>query len=495
MEKCKFCQADLAENGTFCPNCGRNNAEEAAPVEETAAPVQEAPVNAGSEIKDGMKATPGKIALVVAAIVVVAALIVALLSGGLAGDTVPQATTGGDSLASDPELVDATTGNTEGTEATVPQDGNPEDQTCKGTYTAADADVLAAHDTVVATAGDYTLTNGQLQVFYWMEVQSFLNQYGSYAAYFGLDYTQPLDTQVCSISDAGTWQQFFLQSCIGSWQNYLAMHTEAENNGFQLSDADQEYLDALPTSLEASALSNGFETVEELLAYNIGGAATMDDYMHFMDLYYKGYMYFNSQYDTFLPTEAEVEAYFTENEASYAESGVNREDKYVDVRHILVMPEGGTTDEEGNTTYSDAEWEACRQKAEEILNEWLSGDKSENSFADLANEKTQDGNDANYDGVPDGGLYTQVQVGQMVEPFENWCFDESRQGGDYGLVQTVYGYHVMYFVQSYPVWKTTVEQDLTLVKSETYMAEIVAKYPLTVDYSKILLAESGLTAE
>ena len=43
MEKCKFCQAELAENGTFCPNCGRNNAEEeiatgeAAPVEKVAA--------------------------------------------------------------------------------------------------------------------------------------------------------------------------------------------------------------------------------------------------------------------------------------------------------------------------------------------------------------------------------------------------------------------------------------------------------------------------
>ncbi len=498
MEKCKFCQADLAENGTFCPSCGRNNAEETAHVEETApveeaASVAEVPVNAGPEIKDGMKATPGKIAMMVAGIVVVAAVIIALLAGGLGGEKLP---TGDNEKPTETQSdnSETTPAATEALMGTIPADGNPEDQTCKGTYTASDAEVLAAHDTVVATAGDYTLTNGQLQVFYWMEVQSFLNQYGSYAAYFGLDYTQPLDTQVCSISDAGTWQQFFLQSCIGSWQNYLAMHAESVADGFQLSEADQEYLDALPTNLEASALSNGFETVEELLAYNIGGAADMDDYMDFMELYYKGYMYFNSQYDTFLPTEAEVEAYFAENEATYAESGVTKDDKYVDVRHILVMPEGGTTDADGNTTYSDAEWEACRMKAEEILNQWLSGDKTEESFANLANEKTQDGNDANYDGVPDGGLYTQVTVGQMVEPFENWCFDEARYEGDFGLVQTVYGYHVMYFVRSYPVWKTTVEQDLTLVNSETYMAEIVAKYPLTVDYSQILLAESGLGA-
>ena len=40
MEKCKFCQADLAENGKFCPVCGKNNAEEA--VEETTEVVTEA---------------------------------------------------------------------------------------------------------------------------------------------------------------------------------------------------------------------------------------------------------------------------------------------------------------------------------------------------------------------------------------------------------------------------------------------------------------------
>ncbi|MBQ8834258.1 MAG: peptidylprolyl isomerase [Oscillospiraceae bacterium] len=491
MKKCKFCQAELAENGTFCPNCGRNNVEPET-TEETAAPVETASAAqpaAGPEIVENKKATPGKIALMVAAIVVVAAVIVALLAGGLSGEKKLLSST------EDPTLGTAAT--TEPVAATVPADGNPDDATCKGTYTAADADVLAARDTVVATVGDYTLTNGQLQVFYWMEVQSFLNQYGAYAAYFGLDYTQPLDTQLCSIVEGQTmtWQQFFLESCLGSWQNYQAMSAEADATGFQLDAESLAYLDGLETTLQESAAYNGFETVEELLAYNIGGGATLEDYKAFMELYYKGYLYFNSQYETFVPTEAEVEAYFTENEAAYAEAGVNRDDKYVDVRHILVMPEGGTTDENGSTTYSDAEWETCRQKAQEILDQWLAGDRSQNSFAELANEKTQDGNDANYDGVPDGGLYTQVVVGQMVEPFENWCFDESRVPGDYGLVQTQYGYHVMYFVQSYPVWEVTVEEEMILNNSQKFTEEVTAKYPITADYSAMLLAESGLTAE
>ena len=112
----------------------------------------------------------------------------------------------------------------------------------------------------------------------------------------------------------------------------------------------------------------------------------------------------------------------------------------VNVRHILIKFEGGTTDSTtGTTTYSDEEKEAAKQKAEEILDEWMSGDATEDSFAALANEKSDDGNGTT------GGLYENVYPGQMVSSFNDWCFDESRQPGDTGIVETSYGVHVMYF--------------------------------------------------
>ena len=112
-----------------------------------------------------------------------------------------------------------------------------------------------------------------------------------------------------------------------------------------------------------------------------------------------------------------------------------------DARHILVSFEGGTTDEYGNTTYSDEEKAAAKAAAEEILNTWKSGEATEDSFAALATEKTDDtGSAAN------GGLYEDIYPGQMVEPFEAWCYDEARIAGDTGIVETTYGYHVMYFV-------------------------------------------------
>ena len=114
----------------------------------------------------------------------------------------------------------------------------------------------------------------------------------------------------------------------------------------------------------------------------------------------------------------------------------------VNVRHILIGFEGGTVDEtSGTTVYTDEEKAAAKAKAEEILAAYEAGEKTEDAFAALATEKTTDpGSKEN------GGLYENVYPGQMVSNFNDWCFDAARKTGDTGLVETEYGYHIMYFV-------------------------------------------------
>lgn len=112
----------------------------------------------------------------------------------------------------------------------------------------------------------------------------------------------------------------------------------------------------------------------------------------------------------------------------------------VNVRHILVAYEGGTTDDDGNTTYSDEEKAAAKAKAEELLASFEAGETTEDAFATLANENSSDtGSNTT------GGLYEDVYPGQMVTNFNDWCFDSSRAVGDTGIVESDYGYHVMYF--------------------------------------------------
>ena len=114
----------------------------------------------------------------------------------------------------------------------------------------------------------------------------------------------------------------------------------------------------------------------------------------------------------------------------------------VDVRHILVKFQGGKTDSKtGQTTYTDEEKETAKEAAEALLEQWKAGKADEDSFGELANKESDDNNG----NVTNGGIYEDVYPGQMVTAFNDWCFEEGRKVGDTGIVETEYGYHVMYF--------------------------------------------------
>ena len=114
------------------------------------------------------------------------------------------------------------------------------------------------------------------------------------------------------------------------------------------------------------------------------------------------------------------------------------------VRHILVSFTHDHDDTEehdhSEAEYTDEEKAAAKAAAEELLAQWKSGEATEESFATLANENSDDG-----DGTT-GGLYENVYPGQMVTNFNDWVYDSSRKVGDTGIVESNYGYHVMYFV-------------------------------------------------
>lgn len=471
---CKYCNGELSENARFCSSCGKPvNEPEQEPISVETTPVQE--TMDGPEIVEKKKMSAGKIALAVAAVVVVLAVLIAVVVGGMS--------------SSGEEEADSTEG-TEEVVATIPADGNPDDVTCKGSYTVSDEELIAAMDKVVATMGDKELTLSQLQVYYWIEVVYFLQDYGSYVAYFGLDVTQPLDTQICTLTEESmTWQQYFLACALDSWTSYQAMALEAEANDLEMEAEMRDALDELIATLDTTAEEYGMADAEELIQANFDVGATVDNYIKFWELYYEGYTYYNYAYELIEVTDAEVEAYFAENEATYEDSGMTKDTTYVDVRHILLGVDGGTVDEEtGDTVYSDEEWEACRQEAQNILDEWLAGDATEESFAELANTYSEDPGSNT-----EGGLYEDVFEGEMVTAFNDWCFDDTRQHGDYGLVQTEYGYHIMFFVDTVEdVWFDTAKSDLLYEKSEALTPAAMEKHPYEIDFSGIMLGYISL---
>ena len=169
--------------------------------------------------------------------------------------------------------------------------------------------------------------------------------------------------------------------------------------------------------------------------------------------------------------------------------------KTVDVRHILISADTASTDtadtaetaetetaEAGETETAETESAeaqeqakedakaAAKIKAEQILDDWKNGDATEDSFAELAKTYSDDsGSNTN------GGLYEAVKQGQMVTNFNDWIFDASRKPGDTGIVESDYGYHIIYFVgDNKEEWYVNIKDTITSNKLNDYMADLTA---------------------
>lgn len=436
--KCTNCGTELEKDQTVCPNCAQ---ELSAPAEKTVR----------KSMKQRKKDKIRKIVISVVAGILVVALTVGLILTGI-------------------------------------NDGWGRENNIyrKVNYGVSELRSQLARNTVVATAGTYELTNGQLQVLYALQVLEFVDQYGEYISYSGIDLTKPLGDQVYDKATGLTWEKYFLQEALSQWIQYCAMNKKAKENKFELPADFAEHMENLEETIQKSAKEDGFKSVNAMLQHDLGVNVRYEDYYEYLSLYYVSNLYIEDLMEGVKVSGDDLEKYFKENESDLKNNyGVTKDSgNYVDVQHILIMPEGGTKSEDGKTTtYSDAEWEACRAKAQAIYDEWLAGDKTSESFGKLANEKSQD-----QDGkVTNGGLYENVAKGQMVEAFDEWCFDSVRNPGDHGLVKTEFGYHVMYFVGSEPIWSTYCRLGIQNQEVQKIIKEYMDKLQWQVDFTKIVL--------
>ena len=272
----------------------------------------------------------------------------------------------------------------------------------------------AARDAVVATMGDYKLTNSRLQVYYWMQIINRINyyieQYGNYAAYYiPFDWEQSLSEQVYNEDTGMTWEQYFLDAAIYSWRSYQALADAAQKNGYQLSVEDKAYLAGLEDAVKEEAEEGGYESADALVQANLGTSVTFEDYYYYEELYCIGDGYYNELVSKLAFTDGEMEEYFQEHEEELKQYGITKDSgNLVDFRNILRKPVA-TQDDEGNTVYTDEAWEDCLLTAQNILETWKVGGKTEEIFASIAKIRSQDSNSSG-----NGGLYQYVAKNDLA---------------------------------------------------------------------------------
>lgn len=416
-----------------------------------------------------------------------------------------------------PETTEATV------PATTPADGDPNDVTCLGTYTVSDDAIFAAADTVVATMENGNLTNSQLQIYYWLEVAAFRQADQETEP----DFSRPLDTQSCPLDDSvGSWQQYFLRKALNTWHAHQALENMSQEEGVPTEEEykpdlekhaeymtgkpatkylygnnpnyvpnsmHQDYLDTVLQTVKDLAADNGFSGNDAQAKAIAGAGVTGRDLISYAHLSNFAYMYFTEMGYHFEPTAEEVETYYQENMAGEAVS----EGKTVDLRHILLIPDNAEVAADGTVTASEDDWARCLTEANSIVDKWkkrvnntrfaqyAAVDPAESRFSEFAKDYSEDpGSSIN------GGLYVDIAPGQLMPELDAWCFDAVRQHGDYEILRTDAGYHIVFFSKANENWYTQAENRLLQQMYTDLVSSAMEKYPMEVDYSAIKLGQA-----
>ena len=431
-------------------------------------------------------------------------------------------------------------------------------------------------------------TAAEVNYFYKNVYQNFLSSYSSYISMFGLDTSKSLKDQTCSMTDGGTWYDYFLKQGLEQMCAVHALVDSAKKEGYTYPDSIQTDVESSMKTLDSTASSYGYSTAQYLSAL-YGSTMTRKVYQEQLLLsmeaqsYSKNYenslTYTTDQltaayqadtntYDmvdckyvkvdgtaatttdadgkTVEATDAEKTAaletakkladsiyadyqaggdlsklaesnkdtatYTANDSTTYSDATLQKwlfdssrkpgdsavlddsssnsayyvvvfnsryrpEYDTVNVRHILIQPATGEK-KEGEDGYEAEQTQLtadAKQKAEDLLAKWKAGEATEDSFAALAKENSSDTGSAS-----DGGLISQVsKSSNLVDAFKSWCL-EKHNPGDTGIVESSYGYHIMYFVGTdLPYWQAQVTSSLKSEDFNTWYEGLTKDYTAT----------------
>ena len=147
----------------------------------------------------------------------------------------------------------------------------------------------------------------------------------------------------------------------------------------------------------------------------------------------------------------------------------------VDVRHCLVKFDV----KDSYSVPTDEQKKAAFDEATKIKEEWVKAGGTEEAFIEIV-KKYNDDTASN----EKGGLYESItKSSNYVENFKLWAVDPARKEGDCDIVETEFGYHIMYFVKNNgPDWNYTAGEKLQKEAYEKAYDELLGengKYKLT----------------
>lgn len=302
-------------------------------------------------------------------------------------------------------------------------------------------DALTVENTEV-TVGDITIPAGErsfsvaeCNYVYNMQYVSFVNSYGSYASYLGLDTSSPLDEQTCSMTteDKGedyTWDDYFRDATESTLSQLAAFEAYAKVNNITLTDEDLAEVEETIDAIEEAAETNNYASASKFLAANYGKGCN--------EAVARGILELEVLASKVQTTITDAETYTADELTAKYDSVKDSYDKFTYSYYLVAaeIPEHEHSEDEDEHSHepTDEAKAAAKQVAEDILKQVDDG----TALADAAKA------------LVEGAEITEQSalVGSSVESdIAEWLKSADRVAGDTTVIDASSGSYVVVFTE------------------------------------------------
>ena len=384
---------------------------------------------------------------------------------------------------------------------------------------------MATHETYITVNGE-NITRAEYDYNYNSTVNTYVNQYGAYLGYMGLDVNSDFSKQ--EYADGLTWKDNFDEMTVDALKANKALKADAIANGFTYDSSSEvaEFKSSVKDAAKDAGVSSG-KYIKQLY----GQYASMNAVAGYVGERAMLTAYSNYLSEKFTPSDEEIQTYYEEHSEDYETVSYYVSEFYADVddddteeqieekmseisdealeavgdlvvsgEYIENAKKSDVADAIVNwlfyeerqagdqTVFPDDENYmyyalrfASRQKDEEptanahiiitqddgqaILDEWNAGEATEANFIALWKKHSADTS------MPDG-LYKNIKGSSLDAELSDWIFNESRQAGDTGYISvesTGTNYVVYYVGEGDPSWKADIKSTLSSEAQNDYI--------------------------
>ncbi len=312
--------------------------------------------------------------------------------------------------------------------------------------------LIAVNRTVVTVDGRKI---GQVEFDYMYNTvkTNYMQNYGSYLSYYGLSETT--DPSTVMYNDKLSFKEYFEQLAVDQFKENAALQKEANAAGFKY-DAGKDWTEFLENAGKSAKASD--MNLADYLKNRFGTYATKSNLKPLVERSVTLSEYYQRVYDSKLPSDSEIDAYYDENKSTYdsVDYFISTVNAVMPTEPTELADEGAAVAEDGSYTPSDAEKNAAMEAAR------------------------ADADKAVKDIMTEGTAHTGELSSSVNFYVRDWLFDEARVEGDTTVIENTVSncYYAVGFSSRYRVEAPTA--DIRAIVTDTDNgAEIMSEWNAT----------------